>query len=54
MESLLNQCKDQNTHFYWKSWGSYNQDGLFKGKGKSGCLINGREYLSFPSEMMPA
>lgn len=53
VESLLEQCETQGVHFYWKSWGTYNQDGLFKGKGKSGCLINGKEYLSFPSDMMP-
>ncbi len=53
VESLLNQCKDQNAHFYWKSWGSYDQDGVFRANGKSGCLINGNEYLSFPSKIMP-
>lgn len=53
VESLRNQCEIQNVHFYWKSWGSYDQDGVFKRNGKSGCLINGKEYKSFPSNMMP-
>jgi protein gp37 len=53
VESLRHQCEAQNAHFYWKSWGSYNQDGVFKGNGNSGCLINGKEHLSFPSHMMP-
>jgi protein gp37 len=53
VESLLNQCKIQNIHFYWKSWGSYAQEGVFKGNGKSGCLINGKEHKSFPSNIMP-
>lgn len=53
VESLLNQCKIQNTHFYWKSWGSYCQDGVFRENGKNGCLINGKEYLSFPSKIIP-
>jgi len=53
VESLQHQCKKQNSHFYWKSWGSYGQDGIFRGNGKSGCLINGKQYLSFPSNIMP-
>lgn len=53
VESLQRQCRVQNTHFYWKSWGSYDQDGIFRGNGKSGCLINGKECLSFPSKIMP-
>ena len=53
VESLLAQCKIQNVHFYWKSWGSYDQDGVFKRSGRSGCLINGKEYKSFPGNLMP-
>lgn len=53
VESLLKQCEKQNVHFYWKSWGSYNQDGVFKGNGKSGCLINGMVHKSFPDRIMP-
>lgn len=53
VESLLNQCRNQNTNFYWKSWGRYDQDGVFRGNGKSGYLINGKEYLSFPINIMP-
>ena len=53
VESLIHQCETQNVHLYWKSWGRYNQEGEAKGNGKSGCLINGREYKSFPSDLMP-
>lgn len=53
VESLLSQCKRQNVHFYWKSWGCYNQDGHFKRNGKSDCLINGKKYKSFPVNLMP-
>lgn len=53
VESLLHQCRTQNTHFYWKSWGRYDQNGVFRGNGKAGCLINGKEYLSFPGNIMP-
>jgi protein gp37 len=53
VESLLHQCETQNVHFYWKSWGRYDQQGIPKGNGKSGCLINGKVYKSFPDDMMP-
>ena len=53
VESLQRQCQIQNVHFYGKSWGSHDQDGVFKENGKSGCFINGKEYLSFPGNIMP-
>lgn len=53
VESLFRQCEKYNSHFYWKSWGAYDQDGVRRGNGKSGCLINGKEYKSFPSNIMP-
>ncbi len=53
VESLLNQCEIQAVHFYWKSWGRYNQDGVVKRNGKSDHLIKGKAYLSFPSSIMP-
>ncbi|WP_038173769.1 DUF5131 family protein [Vibrio pacinii] len=53
VESLRDQCEQYKAHFYWKSWGTYDQDGTRKGNGKSGCLVNGMEYKSFPIEIMP-
>ena len=53
VESLFNQCIVQNVHFYWKSWGSYGQDGVFSGKGKTGYLVNGKALQSFPQNLMP-
>lgn len=53
VKSLRDQCVNQNVDFYWKSWGRYNQEGEIKGNGKSGCLIDGKEYLAFPSDIMP-
>ena len=53
VESLRNSCAKQDVHFYWKSWGTYNQDGTFRNKKQSGCLINGKEYKSFPKNLMP-
>jgi len=53
VESLVQQCERQNVHLYWKQWGSYGPDGVYKGKANTGCLINGRSYLSFPEDLMP-
>ena len=53
VESLRRQCERQDVHFYWKSWGSYDQEGNFKPSGRTGSLINGKEYKSFPSDLMP-
>lgn len=53
VESLLFQCTAQNVDLYWKQWGSYGPDGVYKGKGNTGCSINGREYLSFPDDLIP-
>ncbi len=53
VESLQHQCKIQNVHFYWKQWGSYDQDGNYSGKAKSGYLINGKVAQSLPENFMP-
>lgn len=53
VDSLRLQCESQHVHFYWKSWGTYNQDGVRKGSRYSGCLIHGKEYKSFPPDIMP-
>lgn len=53
VEPLVHQCQRQGVHFYWKQWGSYGPDGVYRGKGKTGCLVNGKAYLSFPENLMP-
>jgi protein gp37 len=53
VESLKEQCNNQNVHFYWKQWGTFGEDGVRRSKDKNGCLINGKEYLSFPDNIMP-
>jgi protein gp37 len=53
VESLQFQCQKQDVHFYWKQWGAYGPDGLYKGKGKTGYLINGKACLSFPDNLIP-
>ena len=53
VESLQRRCKNQNVHFYWKQWGAYGEDGVPRGRGKNGCSINGKIYLSFPKDLMP-
>ena len=51
--SLKDQCERQKVHFYWKSWGMFDGDGVPRGNGKSGCLINGIEHKSIPEGLMP-
>ena len=53
VESLLHQCEIQNVHLYWKQWGTFASDGTTGGKSQTGCLINGKAYLSFPDDLMP-
>lgn len=53
VESLHHQCQIQNVHFFWKQWGTYDQDGVFRGKGRSGFLVNGKVLQSFPNNLMP-
>jgi protein gp37 len=53
VESLLRECQRQSVHLYWKQWGAYGPDGVYRGKGKTGCLIHGKAYLSFPGNLMP-
>ena len=53
VESLQSQCQRQGVHFYWKQWGAYGPDGVYRGESKTGCLINGKAYLSFPDNLMP-
>jgi protein gp37 len=53
VESLQRQCEIQNVHFYWKQWGAYGQDGVYRGKSKNGCLVNGEVVQSFPRNLMP-
>lgn len=53
VESLQHQCEIRNVHFYWKQWGAYGQDGVYRGKSKNGCLVNGEVVQSFPENLMP-
>lgn len=41
VQSLLNQCKEQNVSFFFKQWGGRN-------KKASGRLLNGRTYDELP------
>lgn len=51
--SLHHQCRSQNVHFYWKQWGSYGPDGVYRGVKKNGCLVKGKLLLSFPEDLVP-
>jgi len=53
VESLHHQCQAQGVHFFWKQWGSYGEDGVYRGKGKTGYLVRGEVLQSFPEDLMP-
>lgn len=53
VESLNEQCQNQNVDFYWKQWGTYDQEGRARGKRHSGAKVNGRLLQSFPPDLMP-
>lgn len=53
VESLQSQCQAQSTHFFWKQWGSYGEDGVYRRKDKNGFLINGKVAQSLPENFMP-
>ncbi len=51
--SLRDQCIAQNVHLYWKQWGTYGPNGVKSSRGKSGHVIDGKSYLSFPDDLVP-
>lgn len=53
VKSLQKQCKKQKVHFYWKQWGAYGEDGVYRGKNQTGYLIDGKVAQSFPKNLMP-
>jgi len=53
VESLYQQCQIQKVDFYWKQWGTYDQEGRAKGNSRSGALVNGRMLQAFPPDLMP-
>lgn len=53
VKSLLNQCKKQDVHFYWKQWWSYGEDWVYRGKNQNWYLIDGKVAQSLPDNFMP-
>lgn len=50
MMDLFEQCGISNTPFFFKQWGSFDQDGK-KGTAKAnGCLIDGQTIQNIPGE----
>lgn len=48
VESIQQQCKEQNSAFFFKQWGGWGVDGKKRAKKINGRLINGRTYDEMP------
>jgi protein gp37 len=44
VRELRDQCQSENIPFFFKQWGGRN-------KKKAGRILDGREWLEFPTEM---
>ena len=46
--SIKEQCKKQETAFFFKQWGTWGSDGIKRNKCLNGKKINGRVYQEMP------
>lgn len=49
VESIRDQCREQEVAFFFKQWGAYNCDGRRVGKGRAGRELHGRTWDGMPS-----
>ncbi|GAB3468230.1 phage Gp37/Gp68 family protein [Massilia terrae] len=49
VESIQEQCEEQNAAFFFKQWGGWGADGKRRAKKSNGRLINGRTYDEMPA-----
>jgi protein gp37 len=49
VESIQEQCEEQNAAFFFKQWGGWGADGKKRAKKYNGRLINGRTYDEMPA-----
>ncbi|HDZ5135329.1 TPA: phage Gp37/Gp68 family protein [Campylobacter jejuni] len=48
--NIQRQCKEQNTAFFFKQWGTYGEDGIKRNKKENGALLNGKIFRAFPNK----
>lgn len=46
--AIRDQCVLKRVPFFFKQWGAYNEEGIRKGKGASGRLLDGRTWDERP------
>lgn len=47
---LLRRCRAAKTPFFFKQWGSYGPDGLWRDKAENGHLLDGDEIFEMPAD----
>ena len=48
VESIRNQCKNQNIPFFFKQWGTWGSDGIRRSKKANGRLLSNRIWNEMP------
>ncbi|MCU7849495.1 MAG: phage Gp37/Gp68 family protein [Candidatus Thiodiazotropha sp. (ex Lucinoma kastoroae)] len=48
VESIRDQCREQNVSFFFKQWGGWGADGVRRPKAKNGRMLNGRTWDEIP------
>lgn len=50
--NIKNQCKDQNTTFFFKQWGTWGADGVRRNKKINGRKLDGKIYNDYPKHIV--
>ena len=49
--NLRDRCVETGTPFFFKQWGAYGEDGHKRNKKENGCLLDGREWKQYPTNI---
>ncbi len=52
VDSVREQCEEQDVAFFFKQWGGWGADGKRRAKSANGRLLNGRVWDQMPAQMM--
>lgn len=50
--NIKEQADKQSTAFFFKQWGSYGSDGIWRQKKDNGCLLNGEIFQEYPHKLL--
>lgn len=48
VESIQSQCAKRKTHFFFKQWGAFGEDGVKRSKKDNGRRLDGKTYDAMP------